>query len=271
MEILSEFSAAAATRAGSCKRLEGRKILVVGGGQIDFDDNPAPMGNGRAISILCAREGAQVCVADRNLASATQTVDQIGMNAHAIRANVAYESEIAAMIDESIATMGGLDGIVLNVGIGSRTLQLANVTTKEWDTIFAVNTRAHALAMKHALPMLPNGAAVVFISSISSLRSFSQMPAYDASKAALLAIMRQAAAEGAPRQIRANALVLGLMDTAIGRMGSQHRAQRAAMPIPLGRQGTAWESAYAALFLLSHESSYTTGQSLVVDGGVTGI
>jgi NAD(P)-dependent dehydrogenase (short-subunit alcohol dehydrogenase family) len=93
-------------------------------------------------------------------------------------------------------------------------------------------------------------------------------PAYAVSKAALESLCRQAAVEGAPR-IRTNLLVPGLIDTSLGRLASQLSPLRDRVFIPARRQGTAWEVAYGALFLLSGESSYVTGQSLVVDGGLS--
>ena len=94
------------------------------------------------------------------------------------------------------------------------------------------------------------------------------MPAYGASKAALESLCRQAAVEGSP-EVRVNLLMPGLIDTPLGRLASQITPQREQVKIPAGRQGSAWEVAYAALFLLSGESSYVTGQSLIVDGGLT--
>ena len=92
-------------------------------------------------------------------------------------------------------------------------------------------------------------------------------PAYAASKGALESLVRNGAIEGAP-SVRVNLLIPGLIDTPLGRLATQLAPQRAEVHIPLDRQGTAWEVAYAALFLMSDESSYMTGQSLVVDGGL---
>ena len=89
--------------------------------------------------------------------------------------------------------------------------------------------------------------------------------------AALSGLCRHVAFEGARRAIRANVIAPGLMDTSIGRLASRGRPNRATTPVPLGRQGTGWETAYAALFLLSDESAYITGQILAVDGGLAGL
>ena len=97
------------------------------------------------------------------------------------------------------------------------------------------------------------------------------MPAYDASKAGLAGLCRHVAFEAARRGVRANLVVPGLIDTPLGRLATAGRPGRARTPVPLGRQGTAWEVAYATVFLLSPEASYLTGQSLVVDGGLSSI
>jgi NAD(P)-dependent dehydrogenase (short-subunit alcohol dehydrogenase family) len=167
--------------------------------------------------------------------------------------------------------LGGLDGVVYNVGIGVGDLWLAGATAEDWDKVFAVNLRGAMLTLKAALPVLAEGASIVLISSIASLKPGSRLPAYDASKAALAGLMRHAGIEGERRGIRVNIVAPGLMDTSIGRAATQGRPGRAKTPVPLGRQGTGWETAYAALFLMSDEAAYITGQILAVDGGLTGL
>jgi NAD(P)-dependent dehydrogenase (short-subunit alcohol dehydrogenase family) len=127
------------------------------------------------------------------------------------------------------------------------------------------------LCAKAALPRLENGSSVVFISSIAGLVAGSRLPAYDASKAALSGLMRHVALEGAPRGVRANIVAPGLVDTPLGRLATKGRPSRGAARTPFGRQATAWEVAYAALFFMSEESVYVTAQILAVDSGITGI
>jgi NAD(P)-dependent dehydrogenase (short-subunit alcohol dehydrogenase family) len=266
-------AASQGTSAGRA-RLEGRKILVVGGGQRTFDAATDPIGNGRAASVLCAREGAAVAVADANAESAAATVEIIrgaGGKAGAIVADVAKEADIVRMIGEAAQQLGGLDGMVLNVGIGVGALGLAAVRPDDWDATLAVNLRAPVLCCREALPRLADGASIVFISSIASLRAGSRLPAYDASKAALGGLMRHVGFEGVARGIRANVICPGLVDTPLGRMTTAGRPSRSRTPVPFGRQATGWEIAYAVLFFLSDESVYVTGQTLAVDGGLTGL
>jgi NAD(P)-dependent dehydrogenase (short-subunit alcohol dehydrogenase family) len=255
-------------------RLTGKRILVVGGGQMDIGEDDTPIGNGRAMSVLFAREGAAVAVADRDEASATATVSLIQKEngqAFAIQADVTKESDIARMVEESLAKLGGLDGLGLNVGIGAGGPWLEGTTRESWDKVFAINLTSHMLTVKAALPHLSEGASIVFISSIAGLTAGSRLPAYDASKSALFGLCRHVAFEGARRGIRANVIAPGLMDTSIGRLASRGRPNRTSTNIPLGRQGTGWETACAALFLISDESAYITAQTLAVDGGLSGL
>jgi NAD(P)-dependent dehydrogenase (short-subunit alcohol dehydrogenase family) len=254
-------------------RLPGRRILVVGAGTRPSPEPDPPIGNGRAIAVLCAREGAAVGCADADAAAAGATLARIeaerGRGA-AIVGDVSDAGACERIVAEAESALGGLDGLVLNVGIAAG-LGLAGTDAESWDRTFAVNLRSHFLLARAALPRLGAGASLVFVGSVASRVPGSRIPAYDASKAGLEGLMRHVAAEGARRGVRANALLPGLIDTPLGRLASRGRPSRARTPVPLGRQGTAWEVAYAAVYLLSGESSYVTGQSLVVDGGLTAL
>jgi NAD(P)-dependent dehydrogenase (short-subunit alcohol dehydrogenase family) len=254
-------------------RLDGRRILVVGAGQNDYGETDPPIGNGRAMAVLFAREGARVAVADRDRASAEATTARIigdGGLAVTVIADMARPGDPQAMVGEASAALGGLDGLVYNVGIAERH-GLDGTTPDSWDLVLAVNLRGAMLTARAALPVLGDDASIVFTSSVAGVRPGSRIPAYDASKAALGGLMRHVALEGAGRGIRANIVAPGLMDTSIGRAASRGRPSRTATRIPLGRQGTAWETAYAALFLISNEAAYITGQTIIVDGGLTAL
>lgn len=267
-------------------RLKGRRILVVGGGQDTRGLDDPPVGNGRAMSILFAREGARIAVADRNNASAMETVEAIALHSQAgaeldlgggfvgavaIEANVAEPDAVISMVATAKEILGGLDGLVFNVGIGVGEPWLAGTKVEDWDRVFAVNLRGAMLSLKAAMPVMAEGGSIVLISSIASMKPGSRLPAYDASKAGLVGLMRHAGIEGERRGIRVNIVAPGLMDTSIGREATRGRPGRAKTPVPLGRQGTGWETAYAALFLMSDEAAYITGQTLAVDGGMTGL
>jgi NAD(P)-dependent dehydrogenase (short-subunit alcohol dehydrogenase family) len=254
-------------------RLKGRRVLVVGGGQRVFDAATDPVGNGRAMSMLFAREGAHVAVADINRGSADETVAQIsaeGGSATTIVADVTIEADVRWMIAEAHRAMGGLDGMVLNIGTFGK-VGLDAVSPEAWNAIYDVNVRGPMLCCRQALPKFENGGSIVFISSIAALRAGSRMAVYDSSKAALGGLMRNIAHEGARRGIRANLVYPGLVDTPNGRSAGSGRPSRGKARIPFGRQATAWEIAYAVLFFLSDESVYVTAQALAVDGGLSGL
>jgi NAD(P)-dependent dehydrogenase (short-subunit alcohol dehydrogenase family) len=265
----AELGEAARGAAGGRGRLGGRRILVVGGGQQDHGLDEPPIGNGRAMSVLFAREGAAVAVADIERASAEATAELVraeGAEAAVLVGDAADEKEAATLPAEASEALGGLDGLVLNVGIAAGFL-LRGTSAEEWDRVMAVNLRSQFLGCKHGLEAMRDGGSIVLVGSVAS-REVLPYPAYGASKAALESLCRQAAVEGAP-DVRVNLLAPGLIDTPLGRMASSLSPRRERVKIPAGRQGTAWEVAYAALFLLSAEASYVTGQSLVVDGGLT--
>jgi NAD(P)-dependent dehydrogenase (short-subunit alcohol dehydrogenase family) len=269
----AELPEEATGRAPGRGRLDGRRVLVVGAGTRHSDEPDAPIGNGRAIAALAAREGAVVACADRDEAAALATAELIGADggsADVLVADVTRPEDCAAVVAGAEARLGALDGLVLNVGIGQGR-RLEGTSVEDWDTTFAVNVRAHFLVCQAAVPTLADDRAVVFISSIAGITPGSGLPAYDTSKAAIGGLCRHVAHEGARRGVRANVVAPGLIDTPIGRAASAGRPSRDRTPVPLQRQGTAWEIAYATVFLLSHEASYITGQTLAVDGGLTAL
>jgi NAD(P)-dependent dehydrogenase (short-subunit alcohol dehydrogenase family) len=255
------------------RRLEARAVLVLGAGQRASPDEDPPLGNGRAISLLCAREGASVACADKDVDAAEETarlIRQTGGTASVIGVDVAQPDQIGRAIELVRTAMGRLDGLVLNVGVGGPQT-LAAQTVESWDETLAINLRSHMWACKCALPVMEPGSSIVFISSVASLRPGTRVPSYDTSKAALAALCRHVAMEGEALGIRANVLAPGPIDTPLGRDASRGRPARAVQRLPFGREGTAWEVAHAVCFLLAHESSLINAQVIVADGGMTGL
>lgn len=249
--------------------LAGRRILVVGAGRSPGAREPAANGNATCLALALA--GAHVVCADRDLEAARRTADDIiqaGGRAMASQVDVADVSQISGMIEQAARHMNGLDGLVLNVGISHRA-PLADLSADSWDAVMNVNTRAHVFCAKHALSRMEAGGSIVFVSSTASRRPGGRNPAYEASKAALSAVCRAVALEGQPAGIRANVVVLGLIDTPMGRSATQARPGRLAQPMPFGRQGTAEEVASAIRFLLSDDASYINAVELPVDGGIS--
>ncbi len=261
--------AASAANEISLGRLAGRRILVVGAGQQDHGLEAPPIGNGRAMSVLFAREGAALALADIDAVSLEATAALArseGADCVSVVADAAEEAGVATMFDRGHAALGGLDGLVMNVGIGAG-LRFAGTSVADWDRVLAVNLRSHFLGCREALARFSEGGTVLLIGSLAGRESM-PVPSYAASKAALEAVCRNAAVEGAP-DIRVNLLAPGLIDTSLGRMATKLNPARAEVRIPARRQGSAWEIARCALFLIGEDSSYVTGQTLVADGGLS--
>jgi NAD(P)-dependent dehydrogenase (short-subunit alcohol dehydrogenase family) len=267
----ASLHAEALGQAESHGRLAGRRIIVVGAGQRQIIDQDPPIGNGRAMSVLFAREGASVACIDVNKEAADNTVPQIsseGGKAFADIVDVSDVTAIATSVDRCAGQLGGLDGLALNVGISSG-LSLPNMTAEAWDRDYAVNVRSHMLFAQKALEVMSPGGAIILMSSMASQRANGRNPAYESSKAAQIALGRAIARAGEEKGIRCNVIAPGFMDTPMGRDASRRRADRA-VTVPFGRQGTGWEVAYVALFLISNESSYVNAHTLFLDGGHLG-
>jgi NAD(P)-dependent dehydrogenase (short-subunit alcohol dehydrogenase family) len=269
VDPLRQLFAPALGREPGHGRLAGRSVLILGAGQRANDDADA-LGNGRAMSLLFAREGAAVACADRDASPAADTVRRVqaeGGRAIALTADAHDPASAERVFEEAEAALGPITGVVANVGIANGR-NLANESADTWDDVMAVNVRAHMLLVQQGLKRMPAGSAMLLISSLASTSPAGRNPAYETSKAALAALCRAGALEGQKAGIRVNAIAPGLLDTPMGRAASARSPARAARPLPFGRQGTAWELAYTALFLLSHESSYVNAQTVFMDGGL---
>jgi NAD(P)-dependent dehydrogenase (short-subunit alcohol dehydrogenase family) len=259
------------------ERVKDKVAIVFGGGQTPGET----IGNGRATAIVLAREGARVMVVDSRVESAEETVAMIaaeGGEAQAVAADVTREDNVQAAIEACRSRFGRIDILHNNVG-ASLALGDAPATELEadaFDRIVAVNLRGMWFACKHALPVMreQGGGSIVNISSMAVRHSYPYV-GYKTTKAAVIALTENVAAANARYNIRANTILPGLMNTpmaiearvATGVPREQVIAERDAR-VPLGRKmGTAWDIAFAALFLHSDEASFITGVSLPVDGG----
>lgn len=258
-------------------RVEGKVAIVVGGGQTPG----ATVGNGRATAITLAREGAKVIVADLNLASAQETVDMIraeGFEATAAEVDITREEPVEKLIAFTVETYGGIDILHNNVG-GSLSLGDApatEMTVEAWDRVFAINLRGMWLACKHAMPHLRQSGrgSIVNISSMAARHEYPRV-GYKTTKAAVIALTEHLASTNARYNVRCNSILPGKINTpmaieprvAQGVPREDVIAARDKM-IPLGgKMGTAWDVAYAALFLHSDEAKFISGVALPVDGG----
>jgi len=258
-------------------RLNGKVAIIVGAGQ-----KPGmTIGNGRATAILFAREGARIFAIDRNLDSAEETVELIrkeGGEACAFQADVTDEASLQAAVAACLGRWERIDILHYNVGvsIAAGDAPVTEITGEVFDRIVAVNLRGMVMACKHTLPVMRKQKSGV-ITSISSMAAWTNYPlvTYKTTKAAMIALTQQIAIQNAKYGIRANVILPGLMETpmavetrveATGKSREEIVADRN-LRIPLGKMGTAWDVAYAALFLASDEGGYITGVALPVDGG----
>ena len=261
-------------------RLANKVAIVLGAGS----SGPG-WGNGKATAVAFAREGAKVVCVDLNADAAQDTArliaDEGGVSL-ALRADVTKSDDIARVVETTKSMFGRIDVLDNNVGIAV-VGGVVEVEEAEWDRVFAVNLKSCYLAMKHVLPTMvaQGGGSIVNISSVASIR-YTGIPyaTYYATKAAMNHLTRTTAVEYAPKKIRVNAILPGLMKTPM----VEHSAGLAAVygkgdveamwaaraaQVPMGHMGEASDVANAALFLASDEARYVTGIELVVDGGIT--
>ncbi len=259
-------------------RLKDKTAIIIGAGQ-----GPGTgLGNGRAVCLRFAQEGARVMAVDRDLALAEETssiVKKEGGDCVAFEADVTKEATLAAAIADTEKRWGRVDILHYNVGvsIAGGDASPTEITEEAFDRITAINLRGAVMACKHVLPIMrrQRSGAIVMISSLAAKEKYPTV-AYKATKAAMIAYTKQIAIQNAEYGIRANVILPGLMDTPMAvdtraRATGKSRAEIAAMRdarVPLRRKmGTAWDVANAALFLASDEASFITGVELLVDGG----
>lgn len=254
-------------------RLEGKVAVVVGAGQTPGET----IGNGRATSIIFAREGARVVLVDRRADSAKETQEMIDGESIVVEADVRKPDDVVEIVKAAIDAYGRIDILHNNVGIGAGDGNIADVTEDAWQRIIDVNLTGMFNTCKAVLPVMRDqrAGAIINISSVASVCSVPLL-SYKVSKAGVNALTQQLAMANARYGVRVNAILPGLMDTpmavdAMARaidMDRAELAERRAAQVPLlGRQGTAWDVANAALFLASDEAKFITGVLLPVDGG----
>ena len=257
-------------------RLDHKVALITG----------AASGLGRVAAERFAAEGATVVVAD--LGDGSETVDAItaaGGTASAVTCDVADEDSVAAAVAHAVDTHGGLHVLYNNAGVSLGDDDgPENTSVATWDTTLKVNVTGLALCCKHGIPAMlrtveaggpgvgAGGASIVNVASfVAHLGAATPQIAYTASKGAVLSMTREIAVIYARQGLRANALCPGPVLTPLlaKYLSDEEKRQRRLVHIPMGRFGEAAEIANGALFLASDESSFMTGQSLLVDGGIT--
>ncbi|OJX65723.1 MAG: 3-oxoacyl-ACP reductase [Micrococcales bacterium 73-13] len=260
--------------------LEGKRALVVGGGQTPGQT----IGNGRATALLFGREGARVVVADRELDRAEDTARRIveeGGSAWALQADVTDESSVERMVRFARETLGGIDILHNNVGVSlaGGDAVITDIDLEAFERVTRINLVGMVATCKHVLPVMVEQRSGVIL-SVGSLASLIDYPyiAYKTSKAGVVAMIQNIAIRHAPDGVRANAILPGLMETPMaienrvglgGRSREQVIQERDSHVPLLGRQGSGWDIGHAAVFLASDRARFITGVALPVDGGQT--
>ncbi len=260
------------------ERLKNKVALVTGAGSV----GPG-WGNGKATAVLFAREGARIFAVDINPEAVEETksiIDQEGGECRVMKVNVSKSEEVQAMVDQCIKVYGRIDILHNNVGIvvlGG----VEEISEETWDRVMAINLKSMFLTCKYTLPYMEKqgGGVIINISSVAAIR-YTGIPyvTYYASKAGVLGLTRAIALQYANKNIRANCILPGLMNTPLvheslknvyGGGEIEKMVEARNRQCPMGKMGEAWDVAYAALFLASDEAKYITGIELIVDGGLT--
>lgn len=244
--------------------LKTKTALITGGAS----------GIGRATAQLFSRNGARILVADIDQEGGKETVELIHSqtgDAEFICANIGKMSDVRNMIDRCYARFGCLDIILSNAAAHVRG-SATDISEEDWDRTQAVCLKATWMIAKCAVPRMlsQGGGAIVITGSVHAVRGYREYAAYQAAKGGLLGLTRSLAADFAPT-IRVNTILPGAIVTGLWKGVSEEEQRSLAAIPPLRRNGTPEDVAQAALFLASDMSSYITGASLVVDGGLTSV
>lgn len=241
------------------------KVVIVTG---------AGSGIGKATAQAFAKAGAKVVVSDVREKESKATADEINQNkgeAISIKCDVSSEEEVKNLIAQTIEKFGKLDLAYNNAGIEGSPALTTECSLENWDRTIDINLKGVWLCMKHEIPaMLKNGkGSIVNCSSIAGVVGFESIPAYVASKHGVIGLTQTAALEFAKKNIRVNAVSPGAIHTPMLDRFDHGDEQAMADQTPMGRVGTPSEIADTVLWLSSDQSSYVTGQVIVVDGGWT--
>ncbi|HTG34640.1 MAG TPA: glucose 1-dehydrogenase [Thermoanaerobaculia bacterium] len=249
-------------------RLANKVAVITGAGS----------GIGRESALLFAREGARVVVADVNEDAGRAVVEELrgaGGEAVYVRADVSKGAEAEGMVRAAEESFGRLDVLFNNAGISHARDDDAVATEEEvWDLTMNINLKGVFLGCKYGIPALRRaggGSIINTASFVALLGAATPQLAYTASKGGVLAMTRELAVIHARENIRVNALCPGPLRTELlmKYLDTEEKRQRRLVHVPMGRFGEAREIAQAALFLASDESSFTTGATFLVDGGIT--
>jgi NAD(P)-dependent dehydrogenase (short-subunit alcohol dehydrogenase family) len=239
-------------------KLEGRVALISGGSA----------GIGLATAKRFVVEGAYVYITGRRKSELDKAVAAIGSNVRAIQADVAKLADLDRLYAEIGEDKGRIDVLFANAGLGPL-VPLGSITEEHYDTVFDVNVKGVVFTVQKALPLMPDGSAIVLNASIVSAKGFPSFSIYSATKAAVRSFARTWTADLKDRGIRVNAVSPGPVDTPLlnETFSDPDAMNGLASTVVMGRLGRPEEIANAVLFLASAEASFITGVELFVDGG----
>ncbi|MBV5268657.1 MAG: SDR family oxidoreductase [Afipia sp.] len=233
-------------------------------------------GIGRASAELLARMGAKVVVSSRKAEACNEVADGIrkdGGDAHVIACNISRRDEVEALVNGTIAHYGKIDILVCNAAVNPYYGPLLDITDDAFDKIMGANVKSNIWLCGLAMPKMAErgGGSVVIVSSIGGLRGSTVIGAYGISKAADFSLCRSLAGEWGPKNVRVNCIAPGLVKTDFARAlwENEELLARRTATTPLRRIGEPHEIAGAVVYLASDASTFMTGQTIVIDGGVT--
>jgi NAD(P)-dependent dehydrogenase (short-subunit alcohol dehydrogenase family) len=233
-------------------------------------------GIGRASAELLARMGAKVVVSSRKADACQEVADGIrdgGGDAHVIACNISRRDEVEALVNGAIAHYGKIDILVCNAAVNPYYGPLLDITDEAFDKIMGANVKSNIWLCGLAMPKMAErgGGSVVIVSSIGGLRGSTVIGAYGISKAADFSLCRSLAGEWGPKNVRVNCIAPGLVKTDFARAlwENEELLARRTATTPLRRIGEPHEIAGAVVYLASDASTFMTGQTIVIDGGVT--
>jgi len=237
----------------------GGKIAVITG---------ATSGMALATAKLFVEEGAYVFITGRRQEQLDKAVKEIGKNTTGVQGDAGSLSDLDRLYARVKAEKGRVDVLFASAGVGEFGVPIESVTEAGFDKVINVNIKGTLFTVQKALPLMPDGGAIIMNGSIASVKGFGGLSVYNASKAAIRSFARSWTIDLKARKIRVNVLSPGTIDTAVFVGVPQEVRDQFVSLIPMGRIGRPEEIAKAALFLASDESSYITGTDLIVDGGM---
>lgn len=251
-------------------RLTGKVAIVTGAASV----GPG-LGNGKATAMLFAREGARVVLVNRSESHARELQKEIGAeggDCSIYAADISKHEEVAQMVETAIERYGRLDILHNNAAVGGPGT-LTNLTEEVWDNAINVNLKGTMWCCRYVIPHMieSGGGSIINVSTVAAVRGLHRgdigFTPYSASKAGVMGLTLAMAADYAAYGVRVNNLVVGMVNTpALARFGDDAREKRR-LAVPMKTEGTAWDVAWAAVYLASDESRWVTGASIPIDGG----